>query len=60
MTEDTRTVADLIGALGRGEADLGAALSDRSVRFIVNEMMAQADAPIADEDEIAFLPPVNL
>ena len=55
----TRTIDDLVMALGAGEASLADALNEKSVRFIVNEMVAPRDASIGDEDEIAFLPPVS-
>ena len=53
------TVGDLVAALGAADKGLGAALGEKSVRFIVNEVMASHEAPIGDEDEIAFLPPVS-
>ncbi len=46
-------------AIGADEALLADALNEKSVRFIVNEMVAARDASIGDEDEIAFLPPVS-
>ncbi len=55
----TRTIDDLVTAIGADEASLGEALNEKSVRFIVNEMIAARDASIGDEDEIAFLPPVS-
>jgi len=59
LTPGTRTIDDLVSALGAEEESLAAALNEKSVRFIVNEMVAARDAPIGDEDEIAFLPPVS-
>ncbi len=56
---ETQTVGDLVNVLGAEEASLGAALNEKSVRFIVNEMVAARHAAIGDEDEIAFLPPVS-
>ncbi|MCK5750024.1 MAG: MoaD/ThiS family protein [Oricola sp.] len=55
----TRTIDDLVTAIGADEALLADALNEKSVRFIVNEMVAARDASIGDEDEIAFLPPVS-
>ncbi len=49
----------LIDAIAREDETLGAALSEKSVRFAVNETIAARDAPIHNEDEIAFLPPVS-
>lgn len=54
-----QTIEDLVAALGGGEAALGEALNEKSVRCIVNEMVAERNAAIGDEDEIAFLPPVS-
>ncbi len=59
LGEGSKTVSDLIETLGAGEAPLAEALNEKSVRFIVNEMVAGRDAAISDEDEIAFLPPVS-
>ncbi len=56
---EARTVAGLIDAIAAADAALGAALSAPSVRCAVNEAMVGRDAPIADGDEIAFLPPVS-
>ena len=53
------TVADLIAAIAAEDEALGAALRAPSVRVAVNEAMAGRDAPVADGDEIAFLPPVS-
>lgn len=53
------TVNGLLSLIERNDTTLGAALSDQSVRFIVNEMMATGETTISDEDEIAFLPPVS-
>ena len=53
------TVNDLVTLIAGDDATLGGALSDQSVRFIVNEMMAAGETSISDEDEIAFLPPVS-
>ncbi|WP_428409038.1 MoaD/ThiS family protein [Hyphococcus sp.] len=56
---ETQTVGDLVNVLSAEEASLGAALNEKSVRFIVNEMVSARNAAIGDEDEIAFLPPVS-
>ena len=54
-----KTVSDLIGAMTAEDDALGDALSEKSVRYIVNETIAAHTASIGDEDEIAFLPPVS-
>lgn len=59
LGSDTRTVAELIEAIAEKDAALGEALSAPSVRCAVNEAIVERDAPIADGDEIAFLPPVS-
>ena len=56
---NTRTVSDLVSVLGAADAPLGAMLNEKSVRVIINELVAGRDAVIGDEDEIAFLPPVS-
>ncbi len=59
LGSETQTIGDLVTALGRDDAALGQALSEKSVRYIVNELVAERNAAIGDEDEIAFLPPVS-
>ena len=59
LEPDTQTIDDLVSVLSASEAALAAALTESSVRFIVNEMIASRDAAISDADEIAFLPPVS-
>ena len=56
---DVATVRDLIAAISAEDAALGDAISHGSVRCIVNETMAPLDDAVADEDEIAFIPPVS-
>ena len=56
---DVATVRDLIAAISTEDAALGDALSHGSVRCIVNEVVSPPDIAIADEDEIAFIPPVS-
>ena len=55
-----RTVAELIARLAaeRG-AGLGAVLTAPGMRFAVNQELVEASAPIADGDEVAFMPPVT-
>lgn len=59
LDAETMTVATLIKAIGEKDARLGEVLSAPSVRYAVNEAIVDRDAPIADGDEIAFLPPVS-
>ena len=59
LNADIATVRDLIAALGAQDAALGDALSHNSVRCIVNEAVSPLDSAVADEDEIAFIPPVS-
>ena len=53
------SVSALIEAIGEKDAALGEALSAPSVRCAVNEAIVDREAPVADGDEIAFLPPVS-
>lgn len=55
------TVAGLIAMLDAREPGLGALLQDPSVRVAINKALtpAGADDPLADADEVAFLPPVT-
>ena len=55
----TQRLSQLTEAIEAREPALGAALKGPLVRFVVNEEIVSADAPIADDDEIAFLPPVS-
>ncbi|MEZ5893590.1 MAG: MoaD/ThiS family protein [Parvularculaceae bacterium] len=59
IESETATITDLVAALASHDAALGEALSAASVRCAVNEIVTGRDAPISDEDEIAFLPPVS-
>ncbi len=34
-------------------------LDDPQVKLVVNKVLVRDDAPICDDDEIAFLPPVS-
>lgn len=54
------TVEKLIGWLGGAHAGAAAALADLSrVRVAVNCEYIGLDAPVAEEDEVAFFPPVT-
>ena len=52
-------ISSLKAAIAAQYPDLGDGLAHASVRCIVNEAVAHADASISDEDEIAFIPPVS-
>ena len=56
---DVATVGDLRAWLGNRGATWSAELAAPAVLTAVNLEAAQADAPIADGDEIAFFPPVT-
>jgi len=59
LPDGVETAADVVVWLTEADPDLGAALTDPSVRVAVNqELIALAD-PVADGDEIAFLPPMS-
>jgi sulfur-carrier protein len=59
LSPGVETVAQLIAAIKETDPVLGAAFSETSVRFIVNEQIVPADKTIVNDDEIAFLPPVS-
>ena len=59
LPEGVCSIAALKEALGADDASLASALQEPSVRLVINEEIASADAAITDEDEIAFLPPVS-
>ncbi|MEO1241930.1 MAG: MoaD/ThiS family protein [Pseudomonadota bacterium] len=59
LPKDVVTIDQLIAVITADDAALGEALAAPSVRFIVNEKMADAGGAISDGDEIAFLPPVS-
>ncbi len=59
LAPETRTIADLVVRLRDTEETLAQALNEKSLRFVVNEMVVGPDAMIGDDDEIAFLPPVS-
>ncbi len=59
LSGHVKTVGELARAIASEESLLGAALNEKSVRYIVNEKIAQAATTISEGDEIAFLPPVS-
>jgi len=55
-----RTLGDLQHWLGQREPLLGQAMSATRTRLIVNQCVAHdLSQPVADGDEIAFLPPMS-
>ena len=59
LPDTAATVKSLVAAIVESDSILGAALADKSVRFIVNEVIVLADHELTNDDEIAFLPPVS-
>lgn len=59
LAPEPKTVAALIDAIKAEDSVLAEALSEISVRVIVNEKMACAETSITNGDEVAFLPPVS-
>ncbi len=53
------SIADLITDLGQHNAALAKALRLETVRVAVNAEIVKRDAPITENDEIAFLPPMS-
>jgi molybdopterin synthase sulfur carrier subunit len=54
------TVAELRAFLrARGEPWSQALADDQRVLAAVNQQMARAETPVADNDEVAFFPPVT-
>jgi molybdopterin synthase sulfur carrier subunit len=57
---DVRTLSDLKQWVARREPVLGQAMEATRTRMIVNQCVAHdLSAPVADGDEIAFLPPMS-
>ena len=60
LPDDVRDIAGLTGLLrargGAWEAELA---TGKAFRIAVNQVMAVADTPVADADEIAIFPPVT-
>ena len=53
------TVGELRAFLATRGEPWTALASARNLRFAVNQTMVGADAPLADDDEVAFFPPVT-
>ncbi len=57
---ECRTAADLLALLSaRGDPFKTALSGDTPVLVAINQEMSDIDASIADQDEIAFFPPVT-
>jgi molybdopterin converting factor small subunit len=57
---DVHTLADLKKWVARQEPLLGAAMDATRTRLIVNQCVAHdLSQPVADGDEVAFLPPMS-
>jgi cyclic pyranopterin phosphate synthase len=54
----TRDIGGLKAVLAK-RSDVFAALSDRRTLCAVNQVMANDNAPVTDDDEVAFFPPVT-
>ena len=60
LPEGVRSLNDLKQWLARQQPLLGAAMEATRTRLIVNQCVAHdLSAPMADGDEIAFLPPMS-
>ncbi len=60
LPDDVATIAALVDWLKTRGPGYGEALADLSaVRFAVNQDFANLDHPLAEEDEVAFFPPVT-
>lgn len=57
---EVRTLSDLKNWLARQQPLLGQAMAATTTRLVVNQCVAHdMTAPVADGDEIAFLPPMS-
>ncbi len=59
LPEGMTTVGALRAALCDRGGDWAALAPGKAVRAAVNQVLAQADAPVRPGDEIAFFPPVT-
>lgn len=49
----------LRSAIGEGQPELAHALESNAVSVIVNDVLTRGDTPVADADEVAFLPAMS-
>ena len=60
LPDDVRTLKDLKHWVARQAPRLGSAMYEARTRLIVNQCVAHdLSQPIADGDEVAFLPPMS-
>jgi sulfur-carrier protein len=60
LPEEVRTLSELKAWLTRQQPLLGQAMAATTTRLVVNQCVAHdLSAPVADGDEIAFLPPMS-
>jgi sulfur-carrier protein len=60
LPEEVHTLSDLTRWLTRQQPLLGRAMAATATRLVVNQCVAHdLSAPVADGDEIAFLPPMS-
>ena len=57
--DDLATPLDVRDWLAKAHGDLGQVLSEPQVLVSVNKRIVKWDHPLADNDELAFLPPVT-
>mgnify|MGYP001239258012 CR=1 FL=1 len=53
------SLADLRDMIARENPALGQALREPGVRVAINRVFAETDGPLAEADEIAFMPPLS-
>ena len=59
-SEQTRTVTSLLALLSeQGGTKWAEILADENILYAVNQEVVEAEAAIADGDEVAFYPPVT-
>lgn len=60
LPADVRTLSDLKSWVARQQPLLGQAMAATTTRLVVNQCVAHdLSAPVADGDEVAFLPPMS-
>ncbi|MBO9724400.1 MAG: MoaD/ThiS family protein [Novosphingobium sp.] len=58
-SREVALVPSLAAVIAGLEPELAEALRGPRIRYAVNGTLVQGEAPLADGDEIAFLPPVS-
>ncbi len=60
LPADVGTLAELKDWIARRDPDLGSAMAATQVQYVVNQSVVRDfSLPIAQNDEIAFLPPMS-